>query len=337
MRHRWPRPSAVSGLVLVAAVAGVAALVAIGLQPDPNVALAKEYRAINVRSQRTSATLQPVSLQQQIATALRATSYPTLHPTMVDATSGNFASERIIACGQDELAPLTSCTIGPRHAAHTLYVTGDSTSAVYAEAFTSMLTSMPGWRLVIRSAFGCPFSSVAYDEVDGAQSACSSHNETVVREINRLRPNVLVVTNEFRQETPVGATTPISATEQVAEFDRELTLVRAAVGTTVLLAPPPGGADLQDCYRPGASPVRCVVRPSQTWLDLADAARAAAKQLHDTFIDPRGWFCSSTGYCPSFVDGVPTMYDATHATQAYMRTIAPVMRSALLRAQVLPG
>jgi hypothetical protein len=280
---------------------------------------------------------QLAALQKQIATALRATTYPPLHPSMDAATSGDFASQRIIACGQDALAPLASCTIGPRNARHTIYITGDSTSAVYAEAFSSMLESMPGWRLIIRSGFGCPFSSAVYQQVDGAQGACSSHNDTVVQEIDRLRPDVLVVTNEFRQQTQSGATTPVSASEQAAEVDRELTEVRAKVGTVALLAPPPGGADLQDCYRPDASPVHCVVRPSQTWIDLANAQRAEAKRFHDRFVDPRAWFCSQAGYCPAFVDGVPTMYDATHATQAYMRTIAPVMLGALHRAHVLPA
>jgi peptidoglycan/LPS O-acetylase OafA/YrhL len=324
--------------LLVALVWGIAGTVTIGLQPDPNVALAKEYQAINSRPQRTAVLpMQLASLQRQIAIALRATTYPTLHPSMDDATSGDFASERIIACGQDALAPLTSCTIGPRNARHTIYVAGDSTSAVYAEAFSSMVESMPGWRLIIRSGFGCPFSAAVYQQPDDAQGACGSHNDTVVQEINSLRPDVLIVTNEFRQQTPAGATVAVSANAQTAAVDRELTQVRAEVGTVVLLAPPPGGADLQDCYRPDASPVHCVVRPSRTWLDLANAERTSGKRSRDTFIDPREWFCSPAGYCPAFVDGVPTMYDATHATRAYMRTIAPVMRGTLHRAHVLPA
>ena len=341
-RDRTSRSSDPVGIkrwVAVAVVCGVAGLVAIGLQPDPNAALAKEYQAINSRPLRTPTALpmRLASLQKQIAIALRATTYPTLHPSMDDATSGDFASVHIIACGQDALAPLASCTIGPRNATHTIYVTGDSTSAVYAEAFISMVDAMPGWRLIIRSGFGCPFSSAVYQQVDDAHGACGSHNDTVVQEIDRLRPDVLIVTNEFRQQTPVGAATAVSAKTQAADVDRELTQVRAEVGTVALLAPPPGGADLQDCYRPDASPVRCVVRPSRTWLDLANAERTSAKRFRDTFIDPRGWFCSPAGYCPAFVDRVPTMYDATHATQAYMRTIAPVMRATLHRAHVLPA
>ena len=104
----------------------------------------------------------------------------------------------------------------------------------------------------------------------------------------------------------------------------------------MLLAPPPGGADLQDCYRPDAAPVQCVVRPARTWLALAQADRAAAHKAHDVFVDSRNWFCSPAGYCPSFVGDVPTMYDGIHATQAYMHTIAPVVRDALERARVLP-
>ena len=325
---------------LAAAVAAVAAaLFAIVLQPDESVVLHKQYLAANSGSHRPESTLplRLATLQKRIATALRATEYPTLHPSMSAATSGDFAAPAVIACGQSALPPIGSCTIGPADAAHTLYVTGDSTSTVYAEAFAPIVEAMAHWRMVIRSGFGCPFSSVVYRTVEDAQGGCGNHNETVVREIGRLRPDVLVVTNEYREQTPVGATSPTPVAEQIADVYRELSRVRAAVGATVVIAPPPGGADLQDCYRPGAAPVRCVVRPSATWTALAAADRAAASRAHDTFVDPRPWFCSPAGYCPSFVGAVPTMYDGIHATQAYMRALAPVIRDALERAHVLPA
>ena len=258
--------------VLVAVVSGVAALVAIGLQPDPNAAFAKEYRAINARSQRTldrRCRCSSASLQKQIATALRATRYPTLHPSMVDATSGNFASERIIACGQDALAPLASCTIGPRNARTRSMSPGDSTSAVYAEAFTSMVDIDAGL------ATGHPQRirlSVLVGRLPGGGRRAKRMQQPQRDRGAGDQPAPAGRAGRDERVPPgdsVGATTPVSATEQVAEVDRELTQVRAAVGTVVLLAPPPGGADLQDCYRPDASPVRCVVRPSQTWLDLA--------------------------------------------------------------------
>jgi peptidoglycan/LPS O-acetylase OafA/YrhL len=331
-------PIATARWMAVALVALVAAQIAIVMQPDAAVALRKQYQAINSAPQQPAPTLplRLATLQKQIATALRATEYPTLHPSMTDATSGNFAAHSVIACGQSALAPIGSCTIGPADAEHTLYVTGDSTSTVYAEALTPIVEALPHWRLVIRSGFGCPFSSAVFQEVDGAQLGCGNHNETVVQEIERIHPDVLVVTNEYHAQTPVGATSPISATAQIADMHRELSLVRAAVARVVIVAPPPGGADLQDCYRPDRPPVQCVARPSQTWLAMAAADRAAATKAHEAFLDSRGWFCSPAGYCPSFVGDVPTMYDGTHATQAYMRTIAPVLRDALDAADVLP-
>lgn len=319
--------------VAAATVAVVAASIAIGLQPDASGALQQRYRDANAPSTQLRLT----TLQTRIAAALRATRYPALHPSMSAATSGDFAAPAVVGCGQSALAPLASCTIGPAGAAHTLYVTGDSTSLVYAEAFARIIAAMPRWRLVIRSGFGCPFSSVVYRTVQDEQGGCGNHNETVVQEIERLRPDVLVVTNEYRPQVPVGETSASSAVDQSAAVQRELSLVRAAVGAIVVIAPPPGGADLQDCYRADGAPVQCVVRPSTTWTARAAADRAAARRIHATFLDSRAWFCSPAGYCPSFVGAVPTMYDAVHATRAYMRVIAPVLRAALVRAKVLPG
>lgn len=324
--------------VITAGVAIVAALIAIALQPDQNAAIRQRYQAVNAPSEQPQPAL-PIrlaALQKQIAAALRANHYPVLHPTMTDATSGNFASAAVIACGRNSLPPIRSCTVGPAHAPHTIYVTGDSTSAVYAEALTSIVETMPHWRLVIRSGFGCPFSAGHYQEVEGAQSGCGSHNDTVVREIEQLRPDVLVVTDEYRRQAPLGETRQLSARAQIADVDRELAKVRSRVGALVRLAPPPGGADIANCYRPGSAPVQCVSRPSSTWLALEAADHRAAMRMQDTFVDPRGWFCSPTGYCPSFVGGVPTMYDGTHATPAYMHKIAPVLGDALQRAGVLP-
>ena len=118
---------------------------------------------------------------------------------MSDATSGNFAAESVIACGQSTLPSIESCTVGPPDAAHTLYVTGDSTSLVYAEALAPIVRAMPGWRMVIRSGFGCPFSSAVYQTDEDEQGGCGNHNETVVQEIARIRPDVLVVTNDTIQ------------------------------------------------------------------------------------------------------------------------------------------
>lgn len=325
--------------VAAGSVAVVAALIAIALQPDASLALRKQYQAANASSRQPGAPLplRLATLQRQIAAALRATTYPTLHPSMADATSGDFAARSLLECGQSTLVPIGTCTIGPAHARHTLYVTGDSTSLVYAEALMPIIAAKPQWHMVIRSGFGCPFSAAVYRQVEDTQSGCSNHNETVVQEVDRLRPDLLVVTNEYRAQTPVGTTSPASPTEQSADVQRELARVRPAVGTAALIAPPPGGADLQDCYRPGAAPIRCVVRPSPTWLALEAADHAAARRAGLAYLDSRAWFCSPAGYCPSFVGDVPTMYDNVHATAAYMRTIAPVVQDALRRANVLPG
>ena len=102
--------------ITAALVALAAALTAIVMQPDQSVALRKQYEAANSPSPQPALnfSLRLTSLQRQIATALRATRYPTLHPSMSDATSGNFAAESVIACGQSTLPSIESCTVGPR-------------------------------------------------------------------------------------------------------------------------------------------------------------------------------------------------------------------------------
>ena len=52
----------------------------------------------------------------------------------------------------------------------------------------------------------------------------------------------------------------------------------------------------------------------------ADAAAAAGVDYWDTNL----WYCSSLGYCPSFVGTTPVRSDGLHLTLEYAATLTPV-------------
>ncbi len=103
----------------------------------------------------------------------------------------------------------------------------------------------------------------------------------------------------------------------------------------VLLAAPPMGYDLQDCYgKRGSVPSDCVTGVGGRWNRLAYAERDLAAAATWTWIDSRPWFCAGR-YCPAFVGTTPTRRDEEHMSPAYGSRLSPVIAESLHQAGVL--
>jgi peptidoglycan/LPS O-acetylase OafA/YrhL len=277
------------------------------------------------------------ALQTAIRSALLARHYPPLQPSMDSVIAGPQATPRFVTCSRITLLPAARCTWGDPHARHLIYLTGDSTAMVYAEALAAIVEHTPGWRLRVASAYGCRFSAGHYvSDLPSVQAACPAHGAAVVADIARTRPDVLVVSNNYSNGTLLGHSSPLTPQQSAAVERAQLAKVRSAVGRIVVVAPPPGGADPALCYHPGASPVGCVYRPPGHFRRMSPAMEVMAAAVHGTYVDSTPWFCDQgSGYCPPFVGHVPVMHDAAHACPAYMAMLWPVIDEALTRAGVL--
>ena len=73
-----------------------------------------------------------------------------------------------------------------------------------------------------------------------------------------------------------------------------------------------------DCApNPNTSPARCVSQITPEWQAVVNAERDVAQSQQLTYIDDHLFFCTTDGYCPSFVGHTPVRVDGAHITDAY--------------------
>jgi hypothetical protein len=273
-------------------------------------------------------------LAGQISAALRARRYPALRPSIAAEVAGPTAAADVSRCSVIALSPAAACSFGPPDAPHTLYLLGDSTAMVYAQAFEAMLPALPGWRIRYAGAFGCRFSAATFrTSTPKVEAGCAAHNAAVISEIQRARPDVVVVTNLNDRGPLLGGGRGVAEPEGVGFVEDALAAIRSDVGRIAFLANPPPSA-VPGCYQPGSAPITCVSAVPSAWLADKAVLRADAQQHGEIYLDPRAWFCSAAGYCPAYVGTTPTFHSQNHASTAYLRLIWPVMLESMRSAGV---
>jgi peptidoglycan/LPS O-acetylase OafA/YrhL len=298
--------TALSLLALVTAV-----LVGVALQPRATTTTATPVVPVSLPSGTTSApaTAQD-QLQGQIAQALTATAWPTLSPSMNSVMSGPLGPDDVHACGAADTIDEKSCTFGDPKARHTIVVVGNSVAVVYADLLRKVVGNDNGWNVVSYGQYGCGFRDmkVVPAPADSLKS-CDQRPDEAVAAINRLQPDVVVVS---------GGTGTVAAAE--AEL-RKIT----AKSKLVLLPGPPADKDVNDCYSKVSKPADCVSEPEPGW---GSSESKIANDLGGVYVDPRRWFCVEDR-CPAFVGTTPVKLDRFHLTSAYNALIAPVVRDEL--------
>ena len=316
-QRRRPTRSAVLGIVL--------ALVGITVSLWNGRDEARAVKAVAVRAalaqHEPAAVTELGALHAQLRAALRATRWPTLVPS-VDAEVAKEVPEppEISACGQARLV-LQHCTWGADAAQHTVLLVGDSTSVAYTDVFRTLIEAMPSWRLVAAGGVGCNFGDTVVVVRRTRQAAgCVARQRAVHAAIERLRPDVLVITN--RASADKGYATVRESIE------REVRSLAGTVGTVVVLPPPPSTLDPEFCYDEGGSPLDCVAEvqgKDSAW--LAEQA-VLARDLGGVLVRDQDWFCVAD-VCPGFAGHLLISQDGNHLTDAFAVRLVPIVRDRL--------
>ncbi|MBB5642382.1 peptidoglycan/LPS O-acetylase OafA/YrhL [Cryobacterium roopkundense] len=253
------------------------------------------------------------SLQAEISTALQATSWPSLSPTLDVAMVSAQAPSDVMWCGTHPVDE-SRCTWGDPQATHTAMTVGNSISMTYVEALRTAIGTDSDWDLISYGMFGCPFmdpADVASDSVEG----CATRLQDATNAINRVQPDIVFVSG-------------IGSSESVKSVLGQI------VGPVklVFLPGPPGDEDIHSCYTGTSVPLDCVSSVSPAW---AATERNLAKELNQTYLDSSEWFCQRQ-LCPSFVGTTVSKMDGRHMTAEYARRIAPVIRESLVQKEIMP-
>ena len=269
------------------------------------------------------------ALQDELAAAASATAWPALDPSLDDVIAQSSGDNPAHDCFAPDV-PLDAgrCTWGSSDAPNHMYLVGDSTAMAYAPAFKKVAEDSGGsWRITTIGLYGCRFTDVlVQNDGAGVMAACPERKLDVRAAIAADPAELVVVSNAYT----LGRTTDganLSASALIAATQAEMATY-GMPGRIALLAPPPLGADLGQCYSPLSSPANCLSSVDPTWKDMELAAEAAATASGDHAISSLPFNCWRE-VCPAFAGTRPTKYDQTHLTVAYAEHIAPALQWSL--------
>lgn len=277
-------------------------------------------------------------LQREILEALAATTWPPLKPSIGRVANGPLFTPELLRCPSHVgvVAQQEKCEWGSRSAPTRVVLVGDSVAQGYAGPLSEIAASSQGRVWLLDQAMGsCSFAGGLIDR-QPTPSNCEAWKQHVVDGINALKPDVVIISNQFTAERFVGSDhylTPVEWTDSLRQIvDR----IRGNVGKIVFLAYPPGWLDPKTCADPRArSPVDCIGKVTTAWTAPASAEQELARTVGGVWIDSRPWFCSDAGLCPSFVGTTPTKRDIVHMAPEYGHLISPVIRESLTATGVL--
>lgn len=275
---------------------------------------------------------------QRIVDSLEATDVPVLEPGLRDLGTANWAQEvdeRV--CFDVSEAVADDCVFGRRGAPRTAVVLGDAFSAAWMGAVLSALPA-DRYRVHQLTRSQCPAWDVPLDPTGAGAAECDAHRQWAFGQIEKLQPDLLIISSYHYlgyEIANVGETDGAVAEAVGAGLARTLARIGPATTSTVVLAPPPGAGNLQECATDGGSPEACVRDIPVLWSSVARAESAAAEAAGATYVDTSGWFCAERR-CPAFIGTTPVTVDGAHISWRTSTEVGPVLREALRAAEVVP-
>jgi len=323
-------------VALTGAVVAVLAESVIAVRPvhPPQSALAKYASLATLNAPATSAATEGpalAALQKQMKTALGATSWPSLSPSIDQAISSPEALLPIRACGTASVhTTLSQCIFGNPHGTRTVVTVGDSISLTYTGALDVALRKSD-WRVIPVGSFGCPFTDANYHDLVGMlNQACPVRKQQAIATISQLKPNVVIFSNLSTKDG-------VDENGFATQFTKELRKVARFTPKIVLLTTPPEQPSFSDCYTPHSVPADCSAQVSDGFSrGLSQLQTVASSLPHAAVVDTSDLFCYEGTYCPPFVGQTPMFIDGRHMTPAYQQKVAPALLE-LLRARGVLG
>ncbi len=262
------------------------------------------------------------ALSEEITDAASATEWPDLAPSMDDAIGGPQAPAEVLKCGNPKRLPVAECSWGSPTAPKTMILVGDSISMTYGHPLARFAENSGGqWKVIVEGMFGCRFVDLAVEATDNKiGAACPEHRENTINFINEVKPDAVVIANNYTSE---------GSTEWTEAMRRFVDRFATSAKSVVFLAAPPASIDIGDCYTRSAKPADCLGQVVDQWSTRASTEGRLADAVGGHFIDSRQWFCTPSGHCPSFVGTTPTRRDRSHMTPDYQEKISAAVAEKL--------
>lgn len=223
-----------------------------------------------------------------------------------------------------------ACEFGDTSSSTVVAVVGDSKIAQWVPVLED-IGEEQGWLIRTYTKSACTFSG-ADVELDGEVYAeCSTWSEGVLAELTGPDRPAVVITSAGKREAlePDGE---LSQEALVGGYtDYWGALEQAGVEVAVLADNPHPGGELYTCVEENpADYAPCAFSTREGGGTPALRAAAEAEPKVD-FFDFTPWLCPDTR-CPAVIGQVMVYRQGSHLTATYVRTLLPVIRSALVPA-----
>jgi peptidoglycan/LPS O-acetylase OafA/YrhL len=217
------------------------------------------------------------------------------------------------------VATVPACVYGDPEGTHTLVVYGDSHAAMWLDAIAS-IASDNDWKVVALTKGDCPANLLPYSNpsgwgsVDGEYAVCDRWHRFAVARINRLHPDLVIISQEVRGKpggknyTPAQWRQGLTATLDQLDVPKSKVVVIGNIPTLPSSGP--------QCLSRNPDHVqRCSGPIEEVTQRYIRAEQSAVTGLGGRFIDVTPWFCSTT--CTAIVSKYEVYFDQFHITSAY--------------------
>lgn len=269
-------------------------------------------------------------LQQQLASALQATSWPAMTPSLESVIAGNGTPPDNPDCVGPTLPAADLCSFGDPNAPKLAVVVGDSTAQAYMDVLKHFVAqNATQWRIRFIGMAGCNFLDYRIaNPVKWVSDACPKRKKDAVDLINQSHPDMVIWSNVYGPHINAESGRPLTPQQWVQGVSRYIDQFKASTKNLVLLASPVWETDIQTCYTAVSVPASCISHVTGQWQNFATRVRSLAASYGATYIDSVPWFCVAK-ICPAFVhdtatgDDVATKKDILHITPDFADVIAP--------------
>lgn len=340
MRYRVPsafRPAALTTLVVLAMTSwAVPVIQRVAVQPAAAMADANVTGGLAV-----DPALQPVDLelppvlqawQREVASAANAQKWPRLDPSIDAMGTQQWVEEiRSLGCADTDPKHLETCRFGDSKRKLAVVI-GDSFAMAWGPGLREALETN-GYTIQFLTRGQCPAADISVTRDGGKPYAdCDKHRDWAYKTTQRLKPDLVILasarnTVERLASEPKDAGTALD--QYAAGIRAAVDKVSARGREVVVLASPPEGAKLQECYTAVSGPANCMVPLSVEWSNYFQAESKAVQSSGAREIDTHLFMCTAEGMCPGFVGDTPARVDDGHLSVALSRKLAPVLAEAM--------
>ncbi|HEY5023372.1 MAG TPA: acyltransferase family protein [Acidimicrobiales bacterium] len=207
-----------------------------------------------------------------------------------------------------------ACRFGDRTGSHTMVLYGDSHAGMWFQALDDIATRSH-WKLDVLVMASCP-AALLPTQAPGTRGdwvACDQWHSFAIHRINRIDPDLLIVSETSPYETPEGVRyTPAHWQRGLEQFFRRVTARKTA---KLVLGNLPGSGG-SDCLARNVDDVQaCSGAGNSVLATYNKAERRAATAEGAHYVNVTSWFCAKK--CSSVIGNYDVYLVGNHVAKGY--------------------